>query len=421
MSGLQPDAALLSQIEAVLARLRAELAPDRRVTVWNLRPHLGSDSVLLRGEVSSEEMRRLAVTAVAALPGVPDVDDWITVLPVPEQRDGAWAVVAIPVLDLWDAPGATGDEHRVSQLLLGTAALALKSAGEPNTRRVESGSQIRGLSGLGEGQAVNAPPLGADETAEDHDSDWLLLQGPDGYLGWAHNNGLVTGGEQWQQTWLQGHMAQVTAAQAPVCDTPGGEPLVTATRGAVLPLVQAGAWNQVRLPDGRTGYLDQEHTRSRPALPHPLRPGRATGAGGGPLPLPAQLLATARAHMGVPYVWGGCSPRGFDCSGFVQFVFAYHGVALPRDADQQHDISWPVPPDDQVLPGDLVFFSTYKPGVSHIGISLGGGGFIHCGGETGVTENSLDPGSTLYHPGLAAKCLGFGRVLAPEGLGGDGI
>lgn len=100
------------------------------------------------------------------------------------------------------------------------------------------------------------------------------------------------------------------------------------------------------------------------------------------------LLATAHRYMGVPYVWGGEDPSGFDCSGFVQYVYARHGVQLPRTADIQYNAGRSVPRGKE-QPGDLVFFETYAPGASHVGIYLGGGSFIHASSVGFVRISSL--------------------------------
>lgn len=88
------------------------------------------------------------------------------------------------------------------------------------------------------------------------------------------------------------------------------------------------------------------------------------------------ILKDALRFMGVPYVWGGESPSGFDCSGFVQYVYAKNGISLPRTADLQFEVGKVVKRGEE-QPGDLVFFETYCPGASHIGIYLGRHQFVH--------------------------------------------
>ena len=92
-----------------------------------------------------------------------------------------------------------------------------------------------------------------------------------------------------------------------------------------------------------------------------------------PTPRYGQVVGIALQYLGIPYVWGGSSPStGFDCSGFVAYVFAQVGVSLPHHAASQYGYGTPVP-YDQLAPGDLVFFS----GLGHVGIYIGDGQFVH--------------------------------------------
>ena len=88
--------------------------------------------------------------------------------------------------------------------------------------------------------------------------------------------------------------------------------------------------------------------------------------------LAERAVQIARTQLGVPYVYGGASPGGFDCSGLVMYVFAQVGVSLPHSSYAQYGMGSPVS-RDQLQPGDLVFFD----GLGHVGIYVGGGSFIH--------------------------------------------
>jgi cell wall-associated NlpC family hydrolase len=97
------------------------------------------------------------------------------------------------------------------------------------------------------------------------------------------------------------------------------------------------------------------------------------------------LVGTALSLRGSPYRDGGTDPTGFDCSGFTQYVFAQYGIALPRNVREQYRAGTSVKPED-LEAGDLVFFTTTDPGVSHVGIAVGGDEFVHAPSSTGVVR-----------------------------------
>jgi cell wall-associated NlpC family hydrolase len=102
-----------------------------------------------------------------------------------------------------------------------------------------------------------------------------------------------------------------------------------------------------------------------------------------------RAVQLALSFIGTPYVWGGESPRGFDCSGLVQFVFTAAGIQLPRTAQEQYDAGPAVPPGQPVVPGDLVFFGTGPDGVSHVGIFVGNGVMVdapHTGADVRLDQ-----------------------------------
>ncbi len=100
------------------------------------------------------------------------------------------------------------------------------------------------------------------------------------------------------------------------------------------------------------------------------------------------IVATAQTFMGVPYVFGGTTPNGFDCSGLLQYVFKMNGLTIPRLADEQYNLGVEVG-RGQLSAGDLVFFTTYTEGVSHCGIYVGNGKFLHASSSRGVTISDL--------------------------------
>ena len=117
-----------------------------------------------------------------------------------------------------------------------------------------------------------------------------------------------------------------------------------------------------------------------------------------------EVAGTALSLRGAPYRTGGSDPAGFDCSGFVRYVFGEYGLALPREVREQFRVGKSVGPD-RLAPGDLVFFTTVAPGASHVGIAIGGGRFVHAPSEKGVVR--VEALSTRY---WAARFVGAKRV-----------
>lgn len=122
------------------------------------------------------------------------------------------------------------------------------------------------------------------------------------------------------------------------------------------------------------------------------------------------VVHTASRYKGVPYSFGGTTPRAFDCSGYVQYVFRQHKATLPRTADLQYEKGLFVT-QRQLKPGDLVFFSTYEPGASHVGIYAGDGLFWNATSSAGVRLCSL---SDEY---WRTRYYGAKRVLVPAHKG----
>lgn len=98
------------------------------------------------------------------------------------------------------------------------------------------------------------------------------------------------------------------------------------------------------------------------------------------------IISYAKTLMGTPYIWGGTTPSGFDCSGFLMYVYKKKGISIPRTVSDIWSYGQSV---DNLQVGDLVFFQTYKKGPSHAGIYLGNQKFIHAGSSTGVTISDI--------------------------------
>ena len=138
--------------------------------------------------------------------------------------------------------------------------------------------------------------------------------------------------------------------------------------------------------------------------PNSTRP-NGTPAPGGSAPIAYSVTSTALALRGAPYRNGGSDPSGFDCSGFVRYVFTQHGVVVPRTVTEQFHAGRQVD-GAQIEPGDLVFFSTVAPGATHVGIAIGGDEFVHA--PSGAGQVRVERMSAPY---WATRFIGARRVL----------
>jgi cell wall-associated NlpC family hydrolase len=185
--------------------------------------------------------------------------------------------------------------------------------------------------------------------------------------------------------------------------------VVTVTRGRVAEVLgRKDEWFKIRFTHGTIGWVHRDFVKftqsdavdrvvAAPAAPQATPKAIPLGKADG-------LISTAKDQLGVRYSWGGTSRSGFDCSGFVQYVFAKHGVKLPRTALSQSGVGQKVARAD-LQAGDLVFFITRGSRVSHVGIYVDSGKFIHA--SSGGGRVRIDALSTSYY---AKRYAGARRV-----------
>jgi hypothetical protein len=165
----------------------------------------------------------------------------------------------------------------------------------------------------------------------------------------------------------------------PVSDLVVGTPLAVTGNAA-------DGWLAVDLPEGRSGFVRSSHVEARETRKLLSR---------------NQLTATGLRFLGIPYLWGGSTPKGFDCSGLVQRIYRLQGLILPRDSDMQARFGREKRIDslDDLVAGDLVFFGRAAQRITHVGMVVPDRLFLHAYGQ--VRVNSLDPAHPLYEPSLA--------------------
>jgi uncharacterized protein YgiM (DUF1202 family) len=221
------------------------------------------------------------------------------------------------------------------------------------------------------------------------EGEWFLVRVDDGYIGWIRSWHLAVASPSRQADFRARSAHRVAVNHSQVYSKPSADSLPVSDLVIGIPVVVLDRapreWASVELPDGKRGFVPGPHLE-----PHP-RPGTPTAP---------MLAATGLRFLGIPYLWGGNTPKGFDCSGLVQRVFRLHGVILPRDSDQQAGVGRERPvrgPGDPV-PGDLVFFGREPTRITHVGLVIPDGLYLHAYGQ--VRVNSLDPSHPAYEAAL---------------------
>ena len=241
---------------------------------------------------------------------------------------------------------------------------------------------------------------------------WPQVQTPDTYTGWVHKDAITLLSFEEYHAWNAAPKIVVTALTGVVR---AGASERAATVGDVVAgarlrdLGRQGRYWRVGFPDGRTGYLRRDLAERETVWRARLDQS------------PEAILASALTMNGFPYMWAGMSPKGMDCSGFVRTVFFMHDLIIPRDAGPQSRTGERIYGTQNLLPGDLVFFGrkdTATPKVSHVGIYLGEGKFIHSLGLVKIGSfRPEDPEYDAYNTGrylFASRVLPF--IDKQEGL-----
>ena len=354
-----------SEINTLIDSLRQEVAPDKRVALFQPEVRLESDNqLILTGKTNLPEAANQLRTGLRELGYT--LTDSLRILPDNDQLDDrTYGLVHLSVCNIRSRPAHSAELS--TQATLGT-------------------------------------PLRVYEQKE----NWFLVQTPDGYLGWLDRGGFtsITAGE-WQ-TWTNADRVIYLPDLGFALSEPDTEagPVSDLVAGNILErLGKQGAFTEVRFPDGRTAYLPSADVA-------PFRDWLTNT-----VPTANQILATASRHLGRPYMWGGTSGKAMDCSGFTKTVFFLNGLLLPRDASQQVHVGTPIDADTSLAnlqPGDFLFFgraptSTTPEKITHVAMYLGDGKIIHAAER--VQIQSLRPGDPDFAPDRLASFVRAKRML----------
>lgn len=255
-----------------------------------------------------------------------------------------------------------------------------------------------------ESQALMGMPV---EILDRH-HEWTRIRTPEGYEHWTLSAAVQRVDRERLTAWNQSEQVVVTRLTTWVYARPSlrAQVVSDAVGGCRMKyLGRRKGFFWVEYPDGRQGFIPRRDAQLLSKWRQEV--GRDAES----------ILATAHSLMGIPYMWGGTSPKGVDCSGFVRTVLYMHDIILPRNASQQARVGerLQIAPDyGNLLPGDLLFFGSRNPDgsarrVVHVGISMGGTRFIHSLGC--VHTASFNPADADYDEYEQNRLLFAARIL----------
>lgn len=250
-----------------------------------------------------------------------------------------------------------------------------------------SASNIRSLPDHAS-ELVSQAEMGTPMKVLDVKENWYRVQTPENYIGWMDAGGLTLMTLQELEQWRGANRCLYNRMTGSVLLKPRehSEIVSDLVLGDLLVVeAQKCGYFKVRLPDGREGYVKKKRCRSFNDWSQSQ-------------PNAQSIISVATQMMGSPYLWGGATSKGVDCSGFMKMAYYSQGVILARDASQQARYGEMV--DFQNLnalqPCDLLFFGKSAQRITHVGMYLGNGDFIHASGRVHIS--SIIPTDPKYVP-----------------------
>jgi gamma-D-glutamyl-L-lysine dipeptidyl-peptidase len=338
---------LRQEVNSQISLVQQEYAPDSRTAVFEVESaQLNPKPIILKGETNLPEAKKALLQKIAEN----DIEfiDSIQLLPSTSIRN-KFGVISISVANIRSSPEHSAELS--TQLILGMPVKILKEK-----------------------------------------RSWYLIQGPDQYIGWI-NKGVVQEFDQSDLDHWQGSPKIIYTNMygfAYATTDKNGPKVSDLVAGNILKMQnEKDNFYKVEFPDGRLAFVNKDEGATLDVWFQETKNENT-------------LLNTAYGMMGIPYLWGGTSVKGMDCSGFTKTVFYLNKRIIPRDASQQVEIGELI--DDKgdftiLRPGDLLFFGSKDPlnkkeKVVHVGMWVGNNEFIHASDK--VMISSFDPNSENY-------------------------
>ncbi len=352
-------------LQPIVDSLAAKWVPDTRVALCDIKIKKGQNGkFILTGETTINSAKEDIINTLDKQ-GIALIDS-IIVLPDTVKNSKIMGVVTLSVINLRRHP--VHSSELVSQSILGTPVMILKE-----------------------------------------DGSWILIQTPGKYIAWTEKSSVVPMDQKEFLRWKKAPKIIYTKNSgwlysSPVPDSDVVGDLVA---GCIIERTgESSGYINVILPDGRKGSVPGSETIDFDYFRANIKPDEDN------------ILAKAKSLMGIPYLWGGSSTKGVDCSGFVKSVFFSNGVILMRDASLQAQHGRSIDISDgftNLKKGDLLFFGSkdkLKSHVTHVAIYMGDNEYINSSGR--VMVNSLDSASTGYSRYRYNSLLEARRVIGVE-------
>jgi hypothetical protein len=335
-----------SQVDQWIETIKSQFAPDKRTALFDLSSKLNEEGLVLIGETNLPDAYNALVEKLKGNSWI----DSIQLLPSSEFKDKPYGLINISTCNI--RAEARHSSELSTQAILGTPIKIYKKQG-----------------------------------------GWYYIQTPDGYLGWLNEGTFTNFSDEEFNAYKQKPKGIFIADMGRVYEqsTLSGKTIRDLSLGNIFVILQKkGSSVQVLLPDGQSGYVNADLVISWDQWVNRIGSTRE------------EILVTAHQLLGRPYLWGGTSSKGMDCSGFTKTVFFAHHMILPRDASQQVMVGELIIRDinelHKVKPGDLLFFGRKekeRDRVTHVGIYLGNDRMIHSG-DGRVQIQSLNPDHSDY-------------------------